>query len=32
VIIFRFDNIDHAIEVLISNGFTVLKGEQVYNL
>jgi hypothetical protein len=32
VIIFRFDNIDQAIEVLLKAGFTVLKGEQVYNL
>jgi hypothetical protein len=32
VIIFRFDNIDQAIEVLLSGGFTVLKGEQVYSL
>jgi len=32
VIIFRFDNIDQAIEVLLNGGFTVLKGEQVYNL
>ncbi len=32
VIIFRFDNIDQAIEVLLKGGFTVLKGEQVYNL
>ena len=32
VIIFRFDNIDQAIEVLLNGGFTVLKGEQVYSL
>ena len=32
VIIFRFDNIDQAIEALLKAGFTVLKGEQVYNL
>jgi hypothetical protein len=32
VIIFRFDNIDQAIEALLNAGFTVLKGEQVYNL
>ncbi len=32
VIIFRFDNIDQAIDVLLKAGFTVLKGEQVYNL
>ena len=32
VIIFRFDNIDQAIEVLQKAGFVVLKGEQVYNL
>ena len=32
VIIFRFDNIDQAIDVLLNGGFTVLKGEQVYNL
>ncbi|HVN70577.1 MAG TPA: ACT domain-containing protein [Desulfomonilia bacterium] len=32
VIIFRFDNIDQAIQVLLNGGFTVLKGEQVYNL
>jgi hypothetical protein len=32
VIIFRFDNIDQAIEALLKEGFTVLKGEQVYNL
>ncbi len=32
VIIFRFDNIDQAIEVLTKGGFTVLRGEQVYSL
>ena len=32
VIIFRFDNIDQAIEVLLKAEFIVLKGEQVYNL
>ena len=32
VIIFRFDRIDEAIEVLQENGFTVLPGNRVYQL
>ncbi|HPP81127.1 MAG TPA: ACT domain-containing protein [Deltaproteobacteria bacterium] len=32
VIIFRFDDIDQAIQVLLDGGFTVLRGEQVYSL
>lgn len=32
VMIFRFDNIARAVEVLAAGGVTVLPGEQVYNL
>lgn len=32
VIIFRFDNIDEAIKVLMDNGVTVLKGERIATL
>ncbi|MBN2398414.1 MAG: ACT domain-containing protein, partial [Deltaproteobacteria bacterium] len=32
IIIFRFDDIDRGIEVLLENGFTVLPGEKVYRL
>lgn len=32
VIIFRFDNTDEAIQVLLDNGVKVLPGEQVYNM
>ena len=32
VIIFRFDDIDKAIDVLKSNGFNVLQGERLYNM
>jgi len=32
VIIFRFDNIDDAIRVLLAKGVTILKGEKVYSL
>ncbi|PLY03168.1 MAG: amino acid-binding protein [Desulfuromonas sp.] len=32
VIIFRFDDIESAIKVLIDNGITVLKGERVYQM
>ncbi|MCP4118545.1 MAG: ACT domain-containing protein [Desulfobacteraceae bacterium] len=32
IMIFRFDNIDKAIEILDRNNITVIKGEDVYNL
>ncbi|MDO9514697.1 MAG: ACT domain-containing protein [Syntrophales bacterium] len=32
IIIFKFDDIDMGIEVLLENGFTVLPGEKVYRL
>lgn len=32
LIIFRFDRIDEAIDVLLENGVTVLPGERVYQL
>ncbi len=32
VMIFRFDNIDGAIDALQQGGFTVLKGEQIYGI
>ena len=32
IIIFRFDDIDAGINVLLENGFTVLPGEKVYRL
>jgi hypothetical protein len=32
VIIFRFDNPDRAIEILLKSGFEVLQGEKVYAL
>ncbi len=32
IIIFRFDDIDAGINVLLKNGFTVLPGEKVYRL
>jgi len=32
IIIFRFDDIDRGIKVLLENGFTVLPGEKVYRL
>jgi len=32
IIIFRFDDIDAGIEVLLENGFTVLPGEKIYRL
>ncbi len=32
VLIFKFENIDKAIEVLKANNITILEGEQVYNL
>jgi hypothetical protein len=32
VIIFRFDNPDEAVQVLTSNGITVLQGERVYGM
>ncbi|MBW2545207.1 MAG: amino acid-binding protein, partial [Deltaproteobacteria bacterium] len=32
IIIFRFDDIDAGIDVLLENGFTVLPGEKVYRL
>ena len=32
IIIFRFDDIDTGIDVLLKNGFTVLPGEKVYRL
>ncbi len=32
IIIFRFDDIDRGIEVLLESGFTVLPGEKVYRL
>jgi len=32
VIIFRFDSVEKAIDVLLENGFTVLPGEKVYGL
>jgi hypothetical protein len=32
IIIFRFDDIDRGIDVLLENGFTVLPGEKVYRL
>jgi len=32
VIIFRFDNPDRAIEILLKGGFQVLPGEKVYAL
>ena len=32
VIIFRFDDLERAIETLVGKGFTVLPGERLYNL
>ncbi|MBI9091301.1 MAG: ACT domain-containing protein [Desulfobacterium sp.] len=32
IMIFRFDNIDKAIEILAKNKIAVIKGEDVYNL
>ena len=32
VLIFKFEHLDEAIELLSSNGITVLPGERVYNL
>ena len=32
VIIFRFDDVDQAIEVLQANGITVLPGERIYGI
>ena len=32
VIIFRFDELERAIETLVDSGFTVLPGERLYNL
>jgi len=32
IIIFRFDDIDRGIEVLLENGLTVLPGDKVYRL
>lgn len=32
IMIFRFDNIDKAIEILSKNNINVIKGEEVYNL
>jgi hypothetical protein len=32
VIIFRFDDLERAIETLVGQGFTVLPGERLYNL
>ena len=32
IIIFRFDDIDAGIDVLLKNGFTVLPGEKIYRL
>ncbi|TFG92901.1 MAG: ACT domain-containing protein [Syntrophobacterales bacterium] len=32
IIIFRFDDIDRGIDVLLENGLTVLPGEKVYRL
>jgi len=32
LIIFRFDRIDEAIEILLENGITVLPGERVYQI
>ena len=32
IIIFRFDDIDAGIDVLLENGFTVLPGEKIYRL
>jgi hypothetical protein len=32
IIIFRFDDIDAGIAVLLENGFTVLPGEKIYRL
>lgn len=32
IMIFRFDNIDKAIEILAQNSIKVIKGEDVYNL
>ncbi len=32
VIIFRFDETDKAIEVLVNKGFKVLEGERLYNM
>ena len=32
VIIFRFDETEHAIEVLHGSGFTILHGERVYSM
>lgn len=32
IMIFRFDNPDEAIRILTENDFTVLKGEDVYNV
>jgi len=32
IMIFRFDNPDEAIRILLENGLSVLKGEDVYNL
>jgi hypothetical protein len=31
VIIFRFDSLDDAVDVLLKNGFTVLPGERLYS-
>ena len=32
VIVFRFDENDHAIQILSSNGITILDGSKVYNI
>jgi hypothetical protein len=32
VIIFRFDNVDEAVKVLMGAGIKILPGERVYNL
>ncbi|MBN2427739.1 MAG: ACT domain-containing protein [Deltaproteobacteria bacterium] len=32
IMIFRFDNPDEAIRILLENGFSVLRGEDVYNV